>query len=63
MESIKSNGQIFSKKQQIQWSPKAAHLLLQIRVMVLNRELQSIFRRWYPDFQIENSIFPLEDVA
>jgi hypothetical protein len=41
----------FVKKQQMQWSAKGAHLLLQTRVRVLNEELESTFRDWYPKFR------------
>jgi len=43
----------FCKKQQMQWSKRGAHLLLQTRVKTLNRELGSVFKRWYPDIDIE----------
>jgi hypothetical protein len=43
----------FCKRQQTQWTKRAAHLLLQVRVKVLNRELGHAFRRWYPDFPVE----------
>ena len=43
----------FCKKQQMQWSKRGAHLLLQTRVKTLNRELGSVFKRWYPDMQVE----------
>jgi len=36
------------KRQQIRWSPRGAHLLLQIRTHVLNDDLAGDFRRWYP---------------
>ena len=36
------------KKQQMRWSPRGAHLLLQIRAQVLNNDLHSTFQRWYP---------------
>jgi hypothetical protein len=36
------------KKQQMQWTPRGAHLLLQTRTKVLNNELEAVFRRWYP---------------
>jgi len=36
------------KKQQIRWTPRGAHLLLQIRTRVLNDQLAGDFRRWYP---------------
>jgi hypothetical protein len=34
------------KKQQMQWTPRGAHLLLQTRTKVLNNELEAVFRRW-----------------
>ena len=39
----------FSKKQQMSWSDRNAHRLLQVRVAVLNSELRSHFERWYPE--------------
>ena len=36
------------KKQQMRWSPRGAHLLLQIRTRVLNNDLRGTFQRWYP---------------
>jgi hypothetical protein len=38
----------FVKKQQMRWSERGAHLLLQIRTRVLNDELRDTFCRWYP---------------
>src|SRR5438132_10938372 len=43
----------FCKKQQMQWSKHGAHLLLQTRVKTLNRELGTMFKRWYPDMEVE----------
>jgi hypothetical protein len=43
----------FCKKQQMQWTKRGAHLLLQMRVKTLNQELGTVFRRWYPDLQLE----------
>jgi hypothetical protein len=43
----------FVKKQQMQWTPHGAHLLLQTRTKVLNQELKDMFRRWYPKFQTQ----------
>ena len=43
----------FCKKQQMQWTKRGAHLLLQTRVKTLNRELGAVFQRWYPDLQLE----------
>ena len=37
------------KKQQMGWSQRGAHLLLQIRTRVLDEEWENTFRRWYPD--------------
>jgi hypothetical protein len=38
------------KKQQIRWTPRGAHLLLQVRTRVLNDQLAGDFRRWHPAF-------------
>jgi hypothetical protein len=38
------------KKQQMRWTPRGAHLLLQVRTRVLNDDLADDFRRWYPAF-------------
>jgi hypothetical protein len=38
------------KKQQIHWTKRGAHLLLQIRPRVLNNEWEETFRIWYPGF-------------
>jgi len=49
----------FCKKQQMQWSKRGAHLPLQMRIKTLNRELGSVFKRWYPDIEVEE----LDDAA
>ena len=49
----------FCKKQQMQWSKEGAHLLLQTRVRTLNGELGTIFKRWYPDMDLEVQEMPL----
>lgn len=36
------------KKQQMRWTKKGAHLLLQVRVKTLNDELRSKFEDWHP---------------
>jgi hypothetical protein len=41
----------FVKKQQMQWTLRGAHLLLQTRTKVLNNDLEHVFRRWYPRFR------------
>jgi len=38
------------KKQQMRWTPRGAHLLLQVRTQVLNDELADDFHRWFPGF-------------
>jgi hypothetical protein len=40
-----------AKKQQMQWTKRGAHLLLQIRTRVLNDEQEATFRTWYPSFR------------
>jgi len=40
-----------TKKQQMQWSRRGAHLLLQVRTEVLNEDLEESFRAWYPGFR------------
>ena len=45
----------FCKKQQMQWTKRGAHLLLQMRVKTLNQELGAVFQRWYPDLQLEET--------
>lgn len=42
----------FVKKQQMRWTPKGAHLLLQMRSLVLNGELNSKFQQWYPELTL-----------
>jgi len=49
----------FCKKQQMQWSKEGAHLLLQTRVRTLNGELGAIFKRWYPDMDLEVDEIPV----
>ena len=43
----------FSKRQQMQWSPKGDHLLLQMRTQVLNGELEQTFPEWHPGCRAE----------
>jgi hypothetical protein len=40
----------FVKKQQMRWTPRGAHLLLQVRVQALNDDLRTAFEGWYPDY-------------
>ena len=43
------------KQQQMQWSKKGAHLMVQMRTKVLNNELEALFCRWYPSFRMAPS--------
>ena len=45
----------FVKKQQMHWTLRGAHLLLQTRTKVLNNELEDVFRRWYPQFRAQKA--------
>lgn len=38
----------FVKKQQMRWTQRGAHLLLQTRVQVQNDDLRNTFCRWFP---------------
>lgn len=42
----------FCKRQQMQWTKKGAHLMLQARTKVLNDELVDCFKKWYPSLTI-----------
>ncbi len=48
------------KKQQMRWTPRGAHLLLQVRSYTLNDDLQATFNRWYPGIAQE---VPAREVA
>ena len=37
------------KKQQMRWTKKGAHLLLQVRTKVLDGDWRETFERWYPE--------------
>ena len=39
------------KQQQMQRTPEGAHLLLQVRVQVINEDWEATFRHWYPNFR------------
>lgn len=43
------------KKQQMRWTKRGAHLLLQIRTQTLNDDLRDTFCRWYPEMQAGQS--------
>jgi hypothetical protein len=43
----------FDKRQQMQWTPRGAHLLLQTRT--LDGALRPLFERWFPDMANDNT--------
>lgn len=43
----------FVKKKQMRWTKRGAHLLLQVRIKVLNDELEENFSKWYRQFEIK----------
>lgn len=45
----------FAKRQQMQWTKRGAHLLLQTRTRALDGTLQSLFERWYPGLANDNA--------
>ena len=52
------------KKQQMQWTPRGAHLLLQVRTQVLNEDWEDTFRKWYPNFRpAEKSVTAMQMAA
>src|SRR5262245_24997063 len=44
--------QRFCQRQQMQWSKRGAHLLLQTRVKTLHRAWDTVCKRWYPDMAV-----------
>jgi hypothetical protein len=51
------------KHQQMQWTQRGAHLLLQIRTHVLNEEWEDTFRHWYPGFRPQCQEKPAKKAA
>ena len=48
----------FAKKQQMQWSKKGAHRLLQTRTKTLDGTLRDLFTRWYPGMAVNDNQVP-----
>lgn len=48
---LRNAGKRMVKKQQMRWTPRGAHLLLQVRTRVLNDQLAGDFRSWYPSLR------------
>jgi hypothetical protein len=46
----------FVKKQQMRWTQRGAHLLLQTRVQVLNDDLRKTFSRWFPGMTADHQV-------
>ena len=45
----------FGKRQQMQWTKRGAHLLLQTRTRALDGTLRSLFEEWYPGLANDNA--------
>ena len=52
-ESVMSHlvNQRMGKRQPMRWSCEGAHLLLQVRCAVLDKQLDTLFREWHPNFR------------
>lgn len=46
----------FVKKQQMRWTQRGAHLLLQTRVQVLNEDLRNTFCRLFPGMNVDQPV-------
>jgi hypothetical protein len=57
--SRKLRSKRFAKEQQMQWTKKSAHLVLQMRTQVLDERLEETFRDWQPDFRTKRPKHPL----
>jgi hypothetical protein len=53
----------FAKRQQMQWTPRGAHLLLQTRTRALDGTLRPLFERWYPGLANDNDAGAERDAA
>ena len=53
----------FAKRQQMQWTTRGAHLLLQTRTRALDGTLRPLFERWYPGLANNNSASPAQAAA
>src|SRR5260370_29117768 len=49
-------GKRFAKRQQMQWTPRGAHLLLQTRTHALDGTLRSMFEGWYPGLANDDAV-------
>lgn len=53
----------FAKRQQMQWTKRGAHLLLQTRTRTLDGTLRPLFERWYPGLTTPAAIGPDQAIA
>ncbi len=53
----------FAKRQQMQWTKRGAHLLLQTRTRALDGTLRPLFEKWYPGLANDNSTEVAQAVA
>jgi hypothetical protein len=53
----------FAKRQQMQWTKRGAHLLLQTRTRTLDGTLRPLFEKWYPGLANDNSVEVAQAVA
>jgi len=53
----------FAKRQQMQWTKRGAHLLLQTRTRTLDGTLRPLFEKWYPGLANDNSLEVAQAVA
>lgn len=53
----------FAKRQQMQWTPRGAHLLLQIRTRTLDGTLRPLFESWHPGLANDNDVTSQTEAA
>jgi hypothetical protein len=53
----------FAKRQQMQWTKRGAHPLLQIRTRALDGTLGPLFERWYPGLANDNTAATVQAAA
>ncbi len=53
----------FAKRQQMQWTKRGAHLLLQTRTRTLDGTFRLLFERWYPGLANDNADGAAQAVA
>ena len=53
----------FAKRQQMQWTKRGAHLLLQTRTRTLDGTLLPLFEKWYPGLANDNVAGPAQAAA